>query len=72
MWHLVDQPFRWFSVRLRFSGSGPCKSKHPAALESKHVQTVLACGAGEANTAIAKRMGLIGITVGKWRKRFGS
>jgi putative transposase len=31
---------------------------------------VLACGAGESNTAIAKRMGLTGMTVGKWRKRY--
>ena len=30
---------------------------------------VLACGAGESNTAIAKRMGMTGMTVGKWRKR---
>jgi putative transposase len=29
---------------------------------------VLACGAGEANTAIAKRMGVTGIIVGKWRR----
>ena len=33
-------------------------------------QIVLACGAGETNTAIAKRMGLSGMTVGKWRKRY--
>jgi putative transposase len=32
----------------------------------KRAQIVLACGAGETNTAIAKRMGM---TVGKWRKR---
>jgi putative transposase len=31
---------------------------------------LLACGAGETNTAIAKRMGLTGMTVGKWRKRY--
>jgi putative transposase len=30
---------------------------------------VLGCGSGEINTAIAKRMGLTGMTVGKWRKR---
>ena len=34
------------------------------------VARVLACGAGESNTAIAKRMGLTGMTVGKWRKRY--
>jgi hypothetical protein len=31
---------------------------------------VLACDAGETNTSIAKRMGLTGMTVGKWRKRY--
>jgi len=30
----------------------------------------LACGDGETNTSIAKRMGLTGMTVGKWRKRY--
>jgi putative transposase len=30
---------------------------------------VLAWGACKTNTAIAKRMGLTGQTVGKWRKR---
>ena len=33
-------------------------------------QIVLACGAGETNTSIAKRMGLSGMTVCKWRKRY--
>ncbi len=36
----------------------------------QRAQIVLACGAGETNTSIAKRMGLIGMTVGKWRKRY--
>jgi putative transposase len=36
----------------------------------QRVQIVLACGVGESNTAIAKRMGLTGMTVGKWRKRY--
>ena len=36
----------------------------------QRAQIVLACGAGEANTSIAKRMGLTGMTVGKWRKRY--
>ncbi|MFO8237760.1 MAG: IS630 family transposase [Prochlorococcaceae cyanobacterium] len=36
----------------------------------RRAQIVLACGAGETNTAIAKRMGLTGMTVGKWRKRY--
>ena len=31
---------------------------------------MLACDAGETNTSIAKRMGLTGMTVGKWRKRY--
>jgi transposase len=31
---------------------------------------VLAFGAGETNTAISKRMGLTGMTVGKWRNRY--
>ncbi len=33
----------------------------------QRAQIVLACGAGESNTAIAKRMCLTGMTVGKWR-----
>ena len=36
----------------------------------QRAQIVLAFGAGETNTAIAKRMGLTGLTVGKWRKRY--
>jgi putative transposase len=36
----------------------------------QRAQIVLACGAGETNTSIAKRMGLTGVTVGKWRKRY--
>ena len=36
----------------------------------QRVQIVLACAAGDTNTAIAKRMGLSGMTVGKWRKRY--
>ena len=36
----------------------------------QRAQIVLACGAGETNTAIARRMGLTGTTVGKWRKRY--
>jgi putative transposase len=36
----------------------------------QRAQIVLACGADETNTAIAKRMGLSGMTVGKWRKRY--
>jgi putative transposase len=36
----------------------------------QRAQIVLACGAGETNTAIAKRMGLSGMTVGKWRTRY--
>lgn len=31
---------------------------------------VLTCGAGETKTTIAIRMGLTGMTVGKWRKRY--
>ena len=33
----------------------------------QRAQIVVACGAGETNTAISKRMGL---TVGKWRRRY--
>jgi hypothetical protein len=33
-------------------------------------QIVLACGASGSNTTIAKRVGLTGMTVGKWRKRY--
>jgi putative transposase len=36
----------------------------------QRAQIILACAAGEVNTAVAKRMGLTGITVRKWRKRF--
>jgi len=36
----------------------------------QRAQILLACGAGETNTAIARRMGLTGMTVGKWRKRY--
>ncbi|MEB3270891.1 MAG: helix-turn-helix domain-containing protein [Synechococcus sp.] len=36
----------------------------------QRAQIVLACGAGETNTAISNRMGLMGTTVGKWRKRY--
>jgi len=36
----------------------------------QRAQIVLACRAGETNTSIAKRMGLTGMTVGKWRKRY--
>ena len=42
---------------------------YPHALVQR-AQIVLACGSGETNTAIAKRMGLTGMTVGKWRKRY--
>ena len=36
----------------------------------QRAQIVLACGGGETNTSLAKRMGLSGMTVGKWRKRY--
>ena len=36
----------------------------------QRAQIVLACGAGETNASIAKRLGLTGMTVGKWRKRY--
>ena len=36
----------------------------------QRAQIVLACGAGETNTSIAKRMGLTGMTVGKRLKRY--
>jgi putative transposase len=36
----------------------------------QRVSIVLACGTGETHTAITKRMGLTGMTVGKWRKRY--
>jgi putative transposase len=41
----------------------------PHALVQR-AQIVLACGSGETNTTIAKRMGVTGMTVGKWRKRY--
>jgi putative transposase len=36
----------------------------------RRVQIVLASADGEANSAIAKRMGLTNATVGKWRQRY--
>jgi transposase len=33
-------------------------------------QMILACCAGDMNTANFKRMGLTGMTVGKWRNRY--
>ena len=36
----------------------------------QRTQIVLACGTGETNTAIAMRMGVKGMTVGIWRKRY--
>ena len=41
----------------------------PNALVQR-AQIVLACGAGETSTTIAKQMGVTGMTVGKWRKRY--
>ncbi len=35
----------------------------------QRAQIVLACGAGDTTTSIAKRMGLTGMNLGKWRKR---
>lgn len=42
---------------------------HPHALVQR-AQIVLASAAGETNTAIARRMGLTAMTVGKWRRRY--
>ena len=36
----------------------------------RRAQIVLACAQGESNTAIAQRMGLNPMTVGKWRRRY--
>ena len=36
----------------------------------QRAQIVLACGAGETKSAIAMRMGLTGMTVAKWRRRY--
>jgi putative transposase len=41
----------------------------PAAL-SQRARIVLACAAGEANSAVARRFELTNATVGKWRSRF--
>jgi putative transposase len=46
-----------------------CSRSLPHAIVQR-ARIVLACSAGETNTAIAKRMGLTGMTVGKWRKRY--
>lgn len=44
-----------------------CSRSLPHSLVQR-AQIVLACGAGETNTSIAKRMGPAGMTVGKWCK----
>jgi len=36
----------------------------------RRTRIVLACGAGETNAAISKRMGVTGMAVGKWHKRY--
>lgn len=36
----------------------------------RRAQIILACAAGEANAAVARRMRLANTTVGKWRKRY--
>ena len=36
----------------------------------QRAQIVLDCAQGESNAAIAKRMGLSNVTVGKWRRRY--
>jgi len=36
----------------------------------QRAQNDLSCAAGETNTTVAKRMGLSGMTVGKWQKRY--
>ena len=36
----------------------------------RRTQIVPACGTGETNSAIAMRMGVKGMTVGIWRKRY--
>ena len=41
----------------------------PHALVQR-AQRIQAYGTGETNTTIAKRMGVTGMTVGKWRKRY--
>jgi putative transposase len=52
----------------QLQGIGNSRSLPHSILQ--RAQIVLACWAGETNTAIAKRMGLTGLTVGKWRKRY--
>jgi hypothetical protein len=36
----------------------------------RRAQIVVGCAAGETNTAVAKRFGIRGSTVGKWRQRY--
>jgi putative transposase len=61
---------------LQLSEEEICQLQNIANLRSmphsivQRAQIVLVCGAGQSNTAIAKRMGLTGMTVGKWRKRY--
>jgi putative transposase len=36
----------------------------------QRAQILLACAAGDTNTAVAKKFGDRGATVGKWRQRY--
>jgi putative transposase len=41
----------------------------PAALDQR-AKIILGCAAGEANSAVAQRLGTTNATVGKWLRRF--
>ena len=63
-------------ARLELSADGVSQLQRLAGSQTlphpimQRAQIILACAADEVNTAVAKRMGLTGITVRKWPKRF--
>jgi transposase len=48
----------------------PSGSRTLPYLVVQRAQIVVRCAAGETNTAVAKRFGVRGSTVGKWRQRY--
>src|SRR3954466_5694199 len=50
--------------------SSIARSRSIAAALSERARIVLACAAGESNTAVARRFEVTKATVGKWRARF--
>lgn len=68
-WLLVVQYLHWTSVMRKAAAQGfAISGSLPAHSIVQRVKIVFACGACETNTAIAKRIGLAGMTVDKWRR----